>query len=37
VAKTEGRLDDSEYVRQLAYQLYEEGAFKEAVAERADK
>lgn len=31
VAKTEGRLDDSEYVRQLAYRLYEEGAFKEAA------
>ena len=31
VADSEGRLRDSEYVRQLAYKLFEEGAFKEEV------
>jgi hypothetical protein len=29
LAASEGRLDDSEYVRRLAYQWYEEGAFAE--------
>ena len=29
IAHGEGRLDDSEYVRQLAYSLYEEGTFRE--------
>jgi hypothetical protein len=29
IAASEGRLHDSEYVRRLAYQLYEEGAFAE--------
>lgn len=33
LAASEGRLDDSEYVRRLAYQWYEEGAF----ADRAPK
>jgi hypothetical protein len=29
LAHAEGRLEDSEYVRQLTYRLYEEGAFRE--------
>jgi hypothetical protein len=29
LAHAEGKLEDSGYVRQLAYRLYEEGAFKE--------
>ncbi|QEL18761.1 hypothetical protein [Limnoglobus roseus] len=31
LAAAEGRLDDSEYVRKLAYQWYEEGAFANRV------
>ena len=29
LAASEGRLGDSEYVRRLTYQWYEEGAFRE--------
>jgi hypothetical protein len=36
MAKSDGRLADSEYVRRLAYDLYEDGAFREPVAEPAD-
>jgi hypothetical protein len=31
VAASEGRLADSEYVRQLAYRWYEEGLFRDRV------
>jgi hypothetical protein len=30
LAAAEGRLDDSEYVRKLAYEFYETGAFQDA-------
>jgi hypothetical protein len=29
IAASEGRLDDALYVRELAYSLYEEGAFRD--------
>lgn len=29
IATSQGRLADSEYVRQLAYDLYESGAYKQ--------
>lgn len=31
LATSEGRLDDSAYVKQLAYEFYEEGAFRDRV------
>lgn len=31
IAVAEGRLDDSLYVRELAYSFYEEGAFRDRV------
>ncbi len=31
LAASEGRLDDALYVRELAYSLYEEGAFRDRV------
>ena len=31
LAASEGRLDDSAYVRELAYRWYEEGAFRDRV------
>lgn len=37
LAASEGRLHDSEYVRRLGYQWYEEGAFAEQVRLRATK
>jgi hypothetical protein len=33
----EGRLHDSEYVKRLAYQWYEEGAFAEEAARQKQK
>jgi hypothetical protein len=36
MAAGEGRLDDSEYVKRLAYQWYQEGAFAEE-AEKAEE
>jgi hypothetical protein len=29
IADAEGRIDDSRYVQQLAYELFEDGAFRE--------
>jgi len=34
MAASEGRLDDSEYVKRLAYEWYEDGAFAEVAEER---
>jgi hypothetical protein len=34
MAACEGRLDDSEYVKRLAYEWYEVGAFAEVAQER---
>ena len=31
IAASEGKLDDSLYVRELAYSFYEEGAFRDRV------
>jgi hypothetical protein len=31
IAASEGRLDDALYVRELAYALFEEGAFRDRV------
>ena len=31
IAEAEGRLDDSLYVRDLAYSMFEEGAFRDRV------
>jgi hypothetical protein len=32
IAASEGRLNDSRYVRDVAYRMFEEGAFREHVA-----
>jgi hypothetical protein len=37
LAASEGRLWDSEYVRNLAYQWYEEGAFANRVPTELDR
>lgn len=34
IATCEDRLNDSDYVKQLAYEFYEQGAFAEHVASR---
>lgn len=37
IAASEGRLSDSLYVRELAYALYEDGAFRQYVREPQPK
>jgi len=37
IAASEGRLDDALYVRELAYALYEEGAFRDRVKQPRSK
>ena len=37
LAHSEGRLQDSDYVRSLAYEFYETGAFTAAVNKRKDR
>jgi hypothetical protein len=34
LAACEGRLDDSTYVKELAYEMYESGAFRDRVPPR---
>ncbi|HEV3005852.1 MAG TPA: hypothetical protein VGX78_15405 [Pirellulales bacterium] len=36
IAASEGRLDDSEYVRRLAYELYERRPFRPALPGQVD-
>ena len=35
LAANEGRIGDSRYVRQLAYEMYEQGAFRERGASKS--
>ena len=37
IAASEGRLEDALYVRELAYTLYEEGAFRDRVKQPRSK
>jgi hypothetical protein len=34
IAQAEGKFEDSEYVRQLAYEFFEDGAFRDRVRKK---